>query len=590
MDDPHAPAPSLDRRTLLGAAAALTAGAAFVPLLGDTALADDTVTSPTPEGLALPSGACSFVPLDPFRLCDTRTSPPSEFTRLNPRLIRVPVAGRGGAPANARAAVLNVTAINRGGPSFVTVYPSGSPMPTASNINLAARGQILSNLCTVKLGSNGAVGIYVDGTADFVVDLAGVYVPATGPTRAGRMDIRASAVRVLDTRTRGIRVYPDHSVRVLLDGYVPDHATAAVVNITVNNSDAPGYFTAYPLGRSRPLASNLNVGAARQTRAVCAIVKLGKSVSDGKKGFAVYSSHGAHVIVDLFGYVTGEAAASSENGLFVPVDPQRLLDTRQPGGMGRLWPGWTVEFGLPSAIRSRAQGIAMNLTTSSTRGAGFLTVYPAGNARPLSSNLNPTMERQQLANHVVTKVSTRGVAVYHAKGGTVISDLAGYYTGKPIPAPLPPPVNPEPPPPNLPYVVEIPRLNVKAFVFGGGDSNLVVDRGDVWHWQGTGLAGERSNMALFAHRTEANALLRYQHLLRGGDDLFLRSTDGRVFHYKMIDDVITDNRPPNILAACRYWPGPSVNLVSCSRLDKLPTDLKWRLITRFGWIRWWEER
>lgn len=587
MDHPHAPAPALDRRTLLGGAAALTAGATFAPLLGGGALASD---APSPEGFAIPAGACSFVPLDPFRLCDTRTSGPDDFRRLNPRLIRVPVAGRGGAPANATAAVLNVTAINRGGPAFVTVYPSATPMPTASNINLAARGQILSNLCTVKLGSNGAVAIYVEGDADFVVDLAGVYVPATGPTRAGRVDIRPSAVRVLDTRNRGIKVYPDHSVRVLLDGYVPAHATAAVVNITVNNSDAPGYFTAYPLGRNRPLASNLNVGAPRQTRAVCAMVKLGNSASDGKKGFAVYSSHGAHVIVDLFGYVTGEGAAVSENGLFVPVAPFRMLDTRQPGQMGRLWPEWTVEFPIPASIRSQAQGVAMNLTTSNTRGPGFLTVYAAGNARPLASNLNPTAERQQLANHVVTKVSMRGIAVYHARGGNVITDLAGYYTGKPVSAPLPPPVNPDPPPPNLPYVLEIPRLNVRAFVFGGYDSNAVVDRGDVWHWPGTGLAGERANMALFAHRTEANALLRYQHHLRGGDDLFLKSNDGRVFHYKMIDDVVTNNQPPNILAASRYWPGPSVSLVSCTNPDKTPTDLKWRLITRFGWIRWYEDR
>jgi hypothetical protein len=36
---------------------------------------------------------------------------------------------------------------------------------------------------------------------------------------------------------------------------------------------------------------------------------------------------------------------------------------------------------------------------------------------PLASNLNPTAANQQLANHVITRASNRGVAVYSARGG-----------------------------------------------------------------------------------------------------------------------------------------------------------------------------
>ena len=37
---------------------------------------------------------------------------------------------------------------------------------------------------------------------------------------------------------------------------------------------------------------------------------------------------GGHVVVDITGWFTGATAAASSEGLFTPVDPTRLLDTR----------------------------------------------------------------------------------------------------------------------------------------------------------------------------------------------------------------------------------------------------------------------
>lgn len=583
------------RRALLGGSAALAAGAVLGAGLSGSAVASDVGVDETlvPEGLAVEAGACTYLPLDPFRLADTRPDrPQKDFVPHqwgSTRLIQVPIRGRGGAPLNARAAVLTVTAINRWRPAFVTVFPWGQPRPDASNINLpGVLNETISNLVTVQLGNDGSVGIYVEGAADLIVDLSGVYVPATGPSRAGRMEIRPSSVRILDTRSRGFKVGANTDAQVFLPTqFVPAHATAAVVNLTVTQPDALGFFTAYPFGIKRPDASNLNVSGPGDGRAIGAIVKIGTD-SRGRRGFNVYSSHGSHLIVDLAGYVTGAAAASSTNGLFVPHAPLRRLDTRRPGGMGRLWPGWTVEFGVPSSYAAKAQAIAMNLTTSRARDAGFLTAYAAGTPRPDTSNLNPRYVDHTVANHVITRISNRGVAVYHARGGSVICDLAGYFTGTPTRATLPPPVNPDPPPVQLPYRVRIPRLRVNAWVFGGADSNAVVDAGHVWHWSGTGLLGQNTNMVLFAHRTEANALLRYQHNLRVGDELLLSGNDGRTFRYVMGYDYVTNNRPTNILAATRFWPGPTVSLVSCTKPNKLPTDLKYRLITTFRLDRWWE--
>jgi hypothetical protein len=197
----------VDRRHLIGGAAAVAAGVALGPLPGTRWVgAQDTGPGVEPFSVA---GACTYVALDPYRICDTRPElGPNDYQVVNARVIRVPVVNRGGAPANARAAVLNVTAINRGNPAYVTVYPADTLMPTASNINLGPQGVPVPNLVTVMLGGGGDVMVYVDGTADIIVDLAGVYVPASGPASAGRMEVRPTAVRVVDTRNRGSRCPP----------------------------------------------------------------------------------------------------------------------------------------------------------------------------------------------------------------------------------------------------------------------------------------------------------------------------------------------------------------------------------------------
>ena len=53
-------------------------------------------------------------------------------------------------------AVLNVTATDAPGAGFVTVWPCGEPMPTASNVNFVA-GVPSPNAAIVKIGADGKV-------------------------------------------------------------------------------------------------------------------------------------------------------------------------------------------------------------------------------------------------------------------------------------------------------------------------------------------------------------------------------------------------------------------------------------------------
>ena len=118
----------------------------------------------------------------------------------------------------------------------------------------------------------------------------------------------------------------------------------------------------------------LNSDAAGQTRSASAIVPVSEA------GFKVYTQAGDHVIVDVTGYFTGQAADRSESGLFVATTPTRLVDTRlaaSPSGGPRLWDRGTREFD-PDAIAGGPVGaIAANITVTNTEDSGYVVAYPS---------------------------------------------------------------------------------------------------------------------------------------------------------------------------------------------------------------------
>ena len=80
----------------------------------------------------------------------------------------------GGVPATgAGAVVLNVAVTNPSAPSFLTLFPSGTTRPVASNLNFLA-GETVSNLVVAKVGANGKVSLYNNyGATDVVIDVQG---------------------------------------------------------------------------------------------------------------------------------------------------------------------------------------------------------------------------------------------------------------------------------------------------------------------------------------------------------------------------------------------------------------------------------
>ena len=102
---------------------------------------------------------------------------------------------------------------------------------------------------------------------------------------------------------------------------------AAAVTLTTSGENEPGFFTAFGAG-SVPWSSSLNIDTRRLDPR-----RHGRGARVRWR-LSVFSSGGGHMIVDFLGYFTGASAAVSEDGLFVPMSPKRLVDTRTTGGLG----------------------------------------------------------------------------------------------------------------------------------------------------------------------------------------------------------------------------------------------------------------
>jgi len=113
-----------------------------------------------------------------------------------------------------------------------------------------------------------------------------------------------------------------------------------------------------------------------------------------------------------------------------------------------------------------------------------------------------------------------------------------------------------------------------------GTEKTVLDRGGLCHWTGSAEPFAVGNCVLLGHRTSAGGPLRYSHRIKVGDPIVL-TVGGTALTYR-----VTEN--PKVIsasdvAAVFLWGDssrPGLTLVSCTKLNKLPTSTKYRLLIR----------
>ena len=118
---------------------------------------------------------------------------------------------------------------------------------------------------------------------------------------------------------------------------------------------------------------------------------------------------------------------------FVPVPPQRVLDTRLGLGapVGKVAAGGTLDLTLGGVANVPTTGVvavALNVTATESAGPGFVTVYPTGRSRPVVSSLNLERADQTVANQVTARMGAGGrVSLFTLSTTHLVADVAGYY-------------------------------------------------------------------------------------------------------------------------------------------------------------------
>ncbi len=377
---------------------------------------------PVPD-VELVGPASRYVPVPPIRLVDTRDATSVPAGKLGPgQSVLVSLAGRAQIPAGATAVALNVTATDATGPGYLSVTPAGADGRATSSLNLTT-GQTVANNVIVPLGPGGAIQVTAQSGAHVVIDLAGWFTPSNGST-AGRI-IPLTPRRLFDTREPASAptgfVPAGGVITARAQSLVPADAAAVVMNVTATGAAAPGYVTVYPSGGTAPVASTLNLERAGQTVANLAIVPLG---AGGDVSFL--SQSGTHLVADVVGYVTGSAASLARTGLFVPVTPSRLFDTRGAAPVGAGGSITRPVAGV-AAVPPTALGVVVNVTATEAGAPGFVTVWDTGAPQPLASTLNVGAAGETRPNSALVRLGDGGqMTLFTQSGAHLLADVSGY--------------------------------------------------------------------------------------------------------------------------------------------------------------------
>jgi len=390
-------------------------------------LAIGAIASASPAvPVAADGGTTAYRPLAPCRLMDTRQSPGKPDPGWTTTLA---VRGRCGVAADATAVAVTVTVTQADGAGFVTAWPSGVGMPTASSNNYAS-DETRANGATLSLGADGNLALFTSQGVHVIVDVSGEFYPTSSAT-SGRY-FPLTPFRHIDTRTTATPLSPNGTRNIPLPANVPADATAMAVMLTITDAPTAGFVTAYPAGTDQPFTSALNTDKAHQIRTATQIVPV------TAQGMNVFSVAGGNIIIDVVGYFSGVSAGAGSTGLFVPATPTRILDTRNGN---EIYPGGAMLAATSGVTGVNAQAVAANVTVTQSGPAGWVTAWAAMTAQPATPAVSYGNRGMTVANLNLISVSSSGITVASTSGTHAIVDITGWFTGTPVATTTGPPTN-----------------------------------------------------------------------------------------------------------------------------------------------------
>lgn len=370
------------------------------PTTAPPTTAPPSTTPPAAPGVDDDPGP-SLVSMWPVRIYDSRP----QGRRGAGSVTEIRLGRVNGLPDDVESIMVNVTVTDPVAPGYLTVFPCGSVMPEASNLNYLA-GDIVPNAVLAKVSDSTTICVFTSTSTQIIVDATG-YTPAGSTVRAIR------PVRVLDTRADR-RSGPNSTSRIRVTDAreVPADATAVMINLTAVDPRADGYATVYPCDRPRPGSSHLNFTTGRTTPNAV----LAKISSRGE--ICVYTSAGTDVIVDVNATVGPQASLTA-------IDPTRLFDSRS-GPHRRARSVTDIPLTGLGGVPADARALVLNVTATDPLGSGYVTVFPCGSTMPEASNLNLSAGRTT-ANAVLARPGADGsVCLYSSVATHLIVDIGAY--------------------------------------------------------------------------------------------------------------------------------------------------------------------
>jgi hypothetical protein len=406
--------------------------------------------------------------LTPARIFDSRAGLPGSEHDVAPlgakpvsgtgSTFDVQLLGLGGVPASASevlGVVANITVTDPTTSGYLNAYGSGEAAGAAAIINFVP-GQTVPNLAIVRPGSNGKLTVVLaagSGSANVVIDVFGWFSTSSSATRGARL-VPVTPGRIFDSRI-GLNRTPTgplaagETVTIPIRGVdavdpartdiVP--ADTNVVGVVLNMAGVNNLSTStnthlsvipsdLPAGQ-KPSTANLNLskGLVKSNMVIVPV-----DPTDGS--IRLFNNAGTtDVVLDVVGYLIANRDVLTRAGRIVPLaSPFRVFDTREakwnatPLGAGQAEDWSFSDFASSVTIGGvsvgNQMGVIGNLTAASlvrqfpnVPVGSYLTVYPTGDTRPTSANLNMIEGPPPVPNMTIMKYGPSAtVRVYNFAG------------------------------------------------------------------------------------------------------------------------------------------------------------------------------
>jgi hypothetical protein len=261
--------------------------------------------------------------------------------------------------------------------------------------------------------------------------------PAATPSDPLHFVPTLPAERVFDSRMPAFGATPlaGNTARTIETGVNGATTRAVFANVTYVSPVDDGFLTAWAAGEPRPATSNINA-LHGEVVANAAVIPV-----DAQGRIQVLTNTTAHVVIDVIGRFE-LAPGPVSDGRFVPLTPDRAIDTREPAAPGTnpyTETGPQPNINVVSTMMRGANGVpssgvsAVVLTVTALAGSigsgGFVTAVPGGASLGVVSNVNTNGLGDIRPNLVVVPLGADGSIDLHLlQTDDVVVDVTGYFT------------------------------------------------------------------------------------------------------------------------------------------------------------------